>query len=198
MRSSATVLLALLLFSLQVSHARQFWVRFTGTEAIPDEALFNRTGKVFVNSTLVARVGNAEAVTFDLPTGSAHLLTFWHPLYTFDACKVLIANETAKPEVSATRLGAAWAQEGEPVRLQAGVLAVSPVSTKVFVLPPQGFNPMSLLSNPMILISGVTVAMTYFMPKVVNNLDPDGTTKSAAEQNVRGQDVLEYFQAIEN
>ncbi|KAK5056581.1 hypothetical protein LTR84_012113 [Exophiala bonariae] len=52
-------------------------------------------------------------------------------------------------------------------------LNVKTVSGKSFYEQRQGFNPMSLLKNPMILMAVVALAFTFGMPKLMENMDPE-------------------------
>lgn len=47
------------------------------------------------------------------------------------------------------------------------------LSKKGFYEQRQGFNPMSLLKNPMILMAVVALAFTFGMPKLMENMDPE-------------------------
>lgn len=52
-------------------------------------------------------------------------------------------------------------------------LNIKTLSGKSFYEQRQGFNPMSLLKNPMILMAVVALAFTFGMPKLMENMDPE-------------------------
>lgn len=56
----------------------------------------------------------------------------------------------------------------ERLEMSARVLA-----KKDFYDQHQGFNPMSLLKNPMILMGVFALAFTFGMPKLMENMDPE-------------------------
>jgi ER membrane protein complex subunit 7 len=47
------------------------------------------------------------------------------------------------------------------------------LAEKSFYEARPGFNPMSLLKNPMILLGAVALAITFGMPKLMENMDPE-------------------------
>lgn len=63
---------------------------------------------------------------------------------------------------------------GMSTRPQA-LLTIHPkvLSAKSFYEARQGFSPLSLLKNPMILLAGVALAFTFGMPKLMENMDPE-------------------------
>ncbi|KIV92795.1 hypothetical protein PV10_04061 [Exophiala mesophila] len=52
-------------------------------------------------------------------------------------------------------------------------LSIKALTSKNFYEQRQGFNPMSLLKNPMILMGGVALLFTFGMPKLMENMDPE-------------------------
>ena len=60
-----------------------------------------------------------------------------------------------------------------PPQPQVVTVSAKVLSKKNFYEERPGFNPMSLLKNPMILLAIVALAITFGMPKLMENMDPE-------------------------
>jgi hypothetical protein len=60
-----------------------------------------------------------------------------------------------------------------PPQSQVVTVSAKVLTKKSFYEERPGFNPMSLLKNPMILLGIVALAITFGMPKLMENMDPE-------------------------
>ena len=60
-----------------------------------------------------------------------------------------------------------------PPRPQTVTVSAKVLTKKNFYEPRPGFDPMSLLKNPMILLAIVALGITFGMPKLMENMDPE-------------------------
>lgn len=112
----------------------------------------------------------------DLPVAGSYLLDIFAHDFTFAQYRVDIAADNTISGIYETYRGTQWSDHGmqlvaEPAStatIQAKVL-----SKKSFYEVRQGFNPMSLLKNPMILLGVVAMGLTFGMPKLMENMDPE-------------------------
>lgn len=117
----------------------------------------------------------------DISTSGSHLLDIYSRDYVFAAYRVDVApssDSSAALIIGAweTYRGTRWEDRGvalvasptEQLDMSARIL-----SKKNFYEQRQGFNPLSLLKNPMILMGIVALAFTFGMPKLMENMDPE-------------------------
>ncbi|KAF3280953.1 hypothetical protein TWF970_002629 [Orbilia oligospora] len=82
-------------------------------------------------------------------------------------------------EVYGTFRGNEWDNKGER---KPHPIDISPVKGSDFYIVREGFNPMKLLSNPMILIAIVAIGGMTLMPKMVENMDPETRAEFEKQQ----------------
>ncbi|KEF63463.1 uncharacterized protein A1O9_01441 [Exophiala aquamarina CBS 119918] len=117
----------------------------------------------------------------NITTVGSHLLEVHSRDFVFAPYRIDIAPsaDSAESVISGaweTYRGTKWEDRG--VALVAAptkdlALSVKTLSGKNFYEQRQGFNPMSLLKNPMILMAVVALAFTFGMPKLMENMDPE-------------------------
>jgi hypothetical protein len=128
----------------------------------------------------VIRRGNYFEFPNITSTGS-HLLDIYTRDYVFAPYRIDIAPSSTSGQTHITGAwetfrGTKWEDRG--VALVAAPttelsLSAKVVSRKNFYEQRQGFNPLSLLKNPMILMGVVALAFTFGMPKLMENMDPE-------------------------
>lgn len=64
------------------------------------------------------------------------------------------------------------------------------VATRQFYEERQGFSPLSLLKNPMILLAIVALGIAFGMPKLMENMDPETRAEFEAAQKQGGLATL--------
>ncbi|KAL2423965.1 hypothetical protein ABEF95_010674 [Exophiala dermatitidis] len=117
----------------------------------------------------------------EINTVGSHLVDIYSRDYVFAPYRIDISPAPDSPGTLITGAwetyrGARWADRGvalviaptEKLTLTAKVLG-----TKNFYEQRQGFNPLTLLKNPMILLGLVALAFTFGMPKLMENMDPE-------------------------
>jgi ER membrane protein complex subunit 7 len=116
----------------------------------------------------------------DVSTTGSHLLDIYSRDYIFAPYRVDISSSADSKTVIAgaweTYRGTRWEDRG--VALVAAPTEQLDMSVKVlahknFYDERQGFNPISLLKSPMILMGIVALAFTFGMPKLMENMDPE-------------------------
>ncbi|RDL38270.1 Uncharacterized protein BP5553_02610 [Venustampulla echinocandica] len=92
------------------------------------------------------------------------------------------ATTTPEVEVWGTFRGNEWANKGEVVAVKKIVEQGKEVWTfdakpaageKEYFIVRQGFSPLGLLKNPMILIAGASMLVVFGMPYLMDNMDPE-------------------------
>jgi ER membrane protein complex subunit 7 len=116
----------------------------------------------------------------DIPTIGSHLLDIYSRDYVFAPYRIDVSPSSDSKTVIAgaweTYRGTRWEDRG--VALVAAPteqldMSVKVLSYKKFYDERQGFNPISLLKSPMILMGIVALAFTFGMPKLMENMDPE-------------------------
>ena len=129
--------------------------------------------------TAVLKKGNYFDFS-DIQSTGSHLLDIYTHDYLFAPYRIDISTSSN----SSTQITGAWETyrgirwEDRGVALVAAPTGQLDMSAKVlskrnFYEERQGFNPMSLLKNPMILMGVVALAFTFGMPKLMENMDPE-------------------------
>jgi ER membrane protein complex subunit 7 len=116
----------------------------------------------------------------DIGTTGSHLLDIYSRDYVFAAYRIdTLATANSTTVITGaweTYRGTRWEDRGVAlvaVPTEQLDMAVKVLSKKNFYEQRQGFNPMSLLKNPMILMAIVALAFTFGMPKLMENMDPE-------------------------
>ncbi|KAJ9622557.1 hypothetical protein H2204_011476 [Knufia peltigerae] len=120
----------------------------------------------------------------DITTVGSHLLDIYSRDYVFAPYRIDLASSSASGESSSTVITGAW-ETYRGTRWEDRGVALVPAPTdrlemsakvlsrKNFYEERQGFNPLSLLKNPMILMGVVALVFTFGMPKLMENMDPE-------------------------
>jgi ER membrane protein complex subunit 7 len=82
-----------------------------------------------------------------------------------------------------------------PPQPQIVTVSANVLARKTFYEERPGFNPMSLLKNPMILLGIVALGITFGMPKLMENMDPE--MKAEYEQMQKTSPVSGLTRAIQ-
>ncbi|KIW18262.1 hypothetical protein PV08_02550 [Exophiala spinifera] len=118
----------------------------------------------------------------DITTVGSHLLDIYTRDYVFAPYRIDLAPSSS--DSSSTVITGAW-ETYRGTRWEDRGIALVPAPTdrlemsakvllrKNFYEERQGFNPLSLLKNPMILMGVVALAFTFGMPKLMENMDPE-------------------------
>ncbi|KAJ3045474.1 hypothetical protein HDV00_009127 [Rhizophlyctis rosea] len=134
----------------------------TSNDILKDLSLLDPDTKVVLNGgQRSAYVEKDGAFTlYGVPDGS-HLLEVISHQYQFDKIRLDVARDEVKASV--TLLGTSWAVTGHlvPVPLELGAR-----QKHEFFVPREGFNPMTLLQNPMMIMAVVSMGLVFLMPKM--------------------------------
>jgi ER membrane protein complex subunit 7 len=118
-----------------------------------------------------------------IPTSGSHLLQIYSRDYTFAPYRIDVSSSS--PEAGSQIIGAfetyhgtQWSDHGIQLTpngqpTTALTLNAKVLSKKNFYETRPGFNVLSLLKNPMILMGGVALLFTFGMPKLMENMDPE-------------------------
>ncbi|KAK6352642.1 hypothetical protein TWF730_009460 [Orbilia blumenaviensis] len=113
----------------------------------------------------------------DVKPGS-YLLEVNCRTHLFPSLRVDVSSD-GLVEVYGTFRGNEWDNKGER---RPHPIDISPVRGSEFYIVREGFNPMKLLSNPMILIAIVAIGGMTLMPKMVENMDPETRAEFEKQQ----------------
>jgi hypothetical protein len=116
----------------------------------------------------------------DITSTGSHLLDIYSHDYLFAPYRI----DTSASSNSSILITGAWeTYRGTKWEDRGVALVAAPteqldmlakvMSKRNFYEQRQGFNPMSLLKNPMILMGVVALAFTFGMPKLMENMDPE-------------------------
>ena len=120
----------------------------------------------------------------DIPTTGSYLLDVYSRDYVFAPYRVDVSASSSSDSVTQitgayeTYRGTQWSDHGLPLTpsdrpTEDLTISVKVLARKNFYEERQGFNVLSLLKNPMILMGIVALAFTFGMPKLMENMDPE-------------------------
>ena len=189
MRASTTFLLVLLQCSA-LAVAASLRIQIPPSNLLPNpNALPASTHATLTSGSgpqlkAVLRKGNYLEFPDISATGS-YLLDIYSRDYVFAPYRVDVgASPSAESSVTQitgayeTYRGTKWSDHGVPLTPGGGptedlTISAKVLSRKNFYEQRQGFNVLSLLKNPMILMGVVALAFTFGMPKLMENMDPE-------------------------
>ena len=112
----------------------------------------------------------------DIPTTGSHLLDIYSHSHVFAPFRIDISEAHHITLAAETYRGIQWSDHGvnfAPAPTTNLTINAKCLSQKDFYETRQGFNVLSLLKNPMILMGVVALAFTFGMPKLMENMDPE-------------------------
>lgn len=112
----------------------------------------------------------------DIPEAGSYLLDIYAHDHTFAPYRVDIGSDNKISAIYETYRGTQWSDHGVQLVVEpttAAIIQAKVLSKKSFYEERQGFNPASLLKNPMILMGIAALALTFGMPKLMDNMDPE-------------------------
>ncbi|KAJ6256611.1 hypothetical protein Dda_8476 [Drechslerella dactyloides] len=128
----------------------------------------SRSSHVFANGAF--RFQDVKPGTYLL---EVHCRTHLFPSFRVDV------SPEGLVEVFGTFRGNEWNNKGER---RPHPIDISPGKASEFYQVREGFNPMKLLGNPMILIAIVAIGAMTLMPKMVENMDPETRAEFEKQQ----------------
>ncbi|KAJ0124912.1 hypothetical protein J7T55_006255 [Diaporthe amygdali] len=135
-----------------------------------------------------AYLSPANTFAFHNVSEGSYLLDVHSPTHVFAPLRIDVVpvvsgagqtekdEKTAKLKVNAweTYRGNDWNNKGESaVVTNGGALEVKVLGSKNFFVERSGFNVLSILKNPMILLGLVSMGIFFGMPYLVDNMDPE-------------------------
>ncbi|KAL2179917.1 uncharacterized protein P884DRAFT_193782 [Thermothelomyces heterothallicus CBS 202.75] len=114
----------------------------------------------------------------DVPAGS-YLVDVHCPTHAFAPLRLDVGAGAAGVRAWETFRGNDWGNKGEVIPVEGGgapgaaVLDVKPVGIKGYYMERSSFSVLSIFKNPIILLSMVSMALFFGMPKLVENMDPE-------------------------
>lgn len=124
----------------------------------------------------------------DLTIPGSYLLDIFSCDFTFAPYRVDVITKDGAAVIDGvweTYRGTRWEDKGPllggasadpaslPTNPQIVTVSAKVLTKKSFYEERPGFNPMGLLKNPMILLAIVALAITFGMPKLMENMDPE-------------------------
>lgn len=100
-----------------------------------------------------------------------------------------VVGDDQEVQVWGTFRGNEWSNKGEVVEAQRGdgiwTFDVKVQGGKDYFIERQGFSPLGLLKNPMILIAGFSMLIVFGMPYIMDNMDPELKAEFEERQKVQ-------------
>ncbi|CCU81371.1 unnamed protein product [Blumeria hordei] len=111
----------------------------------------------------------------------SYLMEIYCHSHFFMPLRVDVLEEEEEVQVWTTFRGSDWENKGEAMAVTAEKRAsdhgysfpVKMLTKKEYLVERPGFSPLNLLKNPMLLMAGVTMAIVFGMPYLMDNIDPD-------------------------
>ena len=196
MRSLTTVLASVALLSNLVLTA-SLKLQFQSSVVLPNVNNLPPSTHATITSSdgtvLKAQLKQDNTIVFpDISTLGSHLLSIHSRDYTFASYRIDTTPHLPDVQIAlAAQLfpGTQWSDtgsnlipqqpdatssSGSSVRTQSSLtLSTRVLAQKQFYEERQGFSPLSLLKNPMIIMAVVALGFTFGMPKLMENMDPE-------------------------
>ncbi|KAF3940758.1 hypothetical protein ABW19_dt0207105 [Dactylella cylindrospora] len=152
-------------------------------QALPSLALLPPSTTVTLSNDIlhdsrVSHVFANGAFKFQNVKPGSYLLEVQCRTHLFPSLRVDVGSE-GLIEVFGTFRGNEWDNKGER---RPHPIDIAPAKASEFFLTREGFNPMKLLGNPMILIAIVGFGAMTLMPKMVENMDPETRAEFEKQQ----------------
>ncbi|KAJ9063677.1 hypothetical protein DSO57_1038441 [Entomophthora muscae] len=173
--------LSFLLLSNSIFCAQLYRIegRITPSEKFPVLETFGQSSRVFLDNGVLSGLiqQNGRFIIHDVPSGNFTLKVVTDR-YKFPLLRADVGLDSKrKVIIHSMRLGTPLEASGPEV---AYPLRISPVEQIEYFDKREGFNIMSILSNPMMLMSMVSLALVFIAPKMLSNLDEE-TLKEVQE-----------------
>ncbi|KAK6339461.1 hypothetical protein TWF718_008874 [Orbilia javanica] len=144
---------------------------------IPPSTTLSLSGANLADSR-TSRVYTSGTFRFQDVKPGSYLLEVNCKTHLFPSLRVDVSSD-GLVEVYGTFRGNEWDNKGER---KPHPIDISAVKGSDFYIVREGFNPMKLLSNPMILIAIVAIGGMTLMPKMVENMDPETRAEFEKQQ----------------
>ncbi|KAF8167928.1 hypothetical protein B0H34DRAFT_683677, partial [Crassisporium funariophilum] len=184
------VLLVHLLSCVALGFALDITGKVAWSDVCPDAASLGRARVSLDDGTYNGGImHDGKFVIPDVPDGTYILSLISHD-HSFDQLRIDINNSTTevRPYVSGTPM-----TPPSPVLLPYPVV-FTPREKHTYFVPPESFNIISMLSNPMMLLMVFGGGMMLAMPYLIKNMDPE-TLEDFKEQQGRMTGIQNAFQS---
>ncbi len=134
-----------------------------------DGLAFNLTSRIVLNHGEISTYSRADGsfVLYNVPPG-IHQLDVFSSVYHFPQLKIqLLEDESADPKCLE------YLYPGAKKQIAKYPLVLTAMAKYEYFEPRRGFSIFSLLKNPMFLMMGVSVILMFWMPKMMESLDPE-------------------------
>lgn len=177
-----TMLRALLFLScLAVVHALDIHGKVAWNDVCPDIKSLGHSKAVLDDGRMSGSVAHTgDFLIPSVPPGT-YLLSIISHDYTFDQVRIDVSNSTPSPEARPHVLGTPFSSPPSTVLLPYPIVFV-PRQKSLYFVPPESFNLVAMLSNPMMLMMVFGGGMMLAMPYLVKNLDPESLAEFKEQQ----------------
>jgi ER membrane protein complex subunit 7 len=158
------------------------------TQSLPDPSVLPPTTHITLTTTghsytSPIRINN-DFVVRNVTNGQSYLVETYATGWNFAPLRVDVSADGKIVEAWVTFRGNEWDNKGEriPKSLNGEILLQQFAPAGSYYVKREGFNPMKLLSNPMILIAGVSLFALVLIPKIMDNMDPELKAEFEKEQ----------------
>ena len=152
--------------------------RILPNNVLQDIGQLSPTVKVIINNGEYTSHLTADGVfKFPLIRDGSHVLQILDAEYEFHRVRLDVHGKSLR--ASLTQSGFNWARTSMYIGTPLEVLAIGKLD---FFKKREQFNILSLLSNPMILMSGVTMILFFLLPKMTEGMDPEALKEIQKQQ----------------
>ncbi|KAI8849297.1 hypothetical protein BC829DRAFT_391960 [Chytridium lagenaria] len=165
--------------------------RLLASDALPDLSLLPANSKVLIDGgATYSFVDDDGTFAVDASEGS-HLLEVIAPGFFFNKVRLSVTGSTVQAFVHLD--GTSWARNGPSLDVPLELPCRAQFN---YFTPREGFDVMSILSNPMILMMGGSLVMFFVLPKMMSGIDPE--TLKEMQQRQKEQKKVELPDISQN
>jgi len=170
----------LFLLCLAVVHALDIHGKVAWNDVCPDIKSLGHSKAVLDDGRMSGSVAHTGYFLIPSVPPGTYLLSIISHDYTFDQVRIDVFNSTPSPEARPY-------VPGTPFNPPSTVLLPYPMvfvprQKSLYFVPPESFNLVAMLSNPMMLMMVFGGGMMLAMPYLVKNLDPESLEEFKEQQ----------------
>jgi hypothetical protein len=161
-----------------------------GRLEFPNKTPFNVTTKITLNNGEYTTYSRKDGsfIIYNVPPG-IHQLDVLSKAYHFGQVKIQLLEESMDAPNCLE-----YAYPGAPKKTIKYPLVIYANGTYQFFEVKKGFSVFSLLKNPMVLMMLFSVGMMYFMPKMMEGLDPEEKARMKKQMEAQNDPTKMFSQ----
>jgi ER membrane protein complex subunit 7 len=146
-----------------------------GRLQFPDKSPFNVTTKVSINHGEYITYSRREDGNFTVRgiTPGVYVIDVHSPTHHFGQVKCQFKPDADRENAQSVFSCIEYIYPGAPKQVVEKPLVVTAYATYDYFEVKKGFSAMSILKNPMMIMMVLTVVIMYYMPKMMEGLEPE-------------------------